>query len=145
MDTLPNEVIRMFFEHLNHEERMRISRTCYIWAYLMYTFPKVLKGYEYSFSIESLNVGRVVVHHNDNIITSSDRKINVFDARGNSLFNFSSAEDGQFDNCCGVTVDLNNNNRIQVFDEKGKFMFKFGSSGTADGQFFLSIRNNCGS
>ena len=38
MDLIPNEVLRMFFEHIGFKERWGIMRVCMIWGYLVKTF-----------------------------------------------------------------------------------------------------------
>ena len=40
MDLFPNEVLRMFLEHLSHRQRMSIFRINSTFAYLIETFPK---------------------------------------------------------------------------------------------------------
>lgn len=36
---MPNEVTRMFFEHMSENQRMAISRVCRLWNYLVFSFP----------------------------------------------------------------------------------------------------------
>jgi hypothetical protein len=44
METIPNEVARMFFEHMNRPQRQALARVCKIWNFLMHTiWSKKLK------------------------------------------------------------------------------------------------------
>lgn len=58
-DTFPNEVIRMFFEHLSPEQRSSIKRVSTLFCYLLHTFPKV------TYSLESDEADAEIYEGND--------------------------------------------------------------------------------
>ena len=55
MDSVPNEVLYIIFDHLNHYQRKNILHVSKIWCYLINTFAKIPKSYIYSETISLLN------------------------------------------------------------------------------------------
>src|SRR5437762_3119905 len=85
MDNIPNEVKRMFLEHLTTKQRKAISRMSYIWDYLVHTFPLtyIISGSnDNSIKIWDLETGECIHtllgHHRSVIsvcLTSDNKKI----------------------------------------------------------------------
>jgi DNA-binding beta-propeller fold protein YncE len=145
-EIFPNEVKRMFLEHLDQRQRLAVSRVCHIWYYLVATFPRIPKGYTFRKKFGAYGTGEGEFNspcsaaidpnsHNILVADYGNSRIQVFDEEGRYQFQFghSGRRDGQLASPCDVKIDPNDgsivvadfgNDRVQIFEPNGDFRRK---------------------
>ena len=74
MDLIPNEVIRICFEHVLPCQRLGLARVCFIWRYLVATFKDFPKYYTYNKTIR-LDVCPQRIHFDSlNLVVTTENK-----------------------------------------------------------------------
>ena len=92
MDSLPPEVIRIIFEHLNYNKRMAIGRVNRLWAYLALIFSKIFEKYSIVDSKHvKINESQIKclrsIYYDDNecLVIGCENYIHIIDQEGNDI------------------------------------------------------------
>lgn len=132
MNNLPNEVIRMIFEHFSRQQRKGISRVSKTWFYLVLTFLKYPIRYFYE------NCNKNQISFSDFGPTTSTPRSNFICARKKIIISNDGFVFGlEYDFCKELLSSATNNKKIvvadeeqiYVFDNKGIFLNKFNPFG----------------
>ena len=135
MDGIPNEVMRLCFEHLVPQQRIAIARVSGIWRYLIATFVNFPKSYTYSKTIYLTSRPYKIKIVDDNLVIWVNGKKLFYNPEG-FLFQTLSSNKYHYKPNYKVGIDLFNGN-IMVPGERGSIIEIFDRNGKHFAEFYI--------